>query len=352
MNDTLQFTQSNFPELGYTQQNGVWHPLPGTISSLKVAARVAARLEQKKYGKISLNTEYQLLDQMNERSTNNTGIYEDTFMKWCMWDYLTASKKNYEVRSSNLPLPLPNTVQKNMLKCFEPIQEGELRIDEYIEFCSEHSLDTTCTVGEDGTRCVALPEIDLKKKQLVGLVPKLGKNGLPLPNQFPVQNNKEIESYLKSEIVKSSNLYLIMAQSVTKNAAPFCLAAFGTDNKFNHQDVIRRFCYLKKICEKKGVVIIGFSSDQDTKLFKAMKALSGLGRQPDLLPSKWKEFYYALFESEFIMVSDILHYATKTKTRETRKSYPLKMGNHIISTVAYLTILDNSTPGQPLPFCK
>lgn len=346
------FAKHNFPDLGYQHDVEVWSLLPGTVASLKVIAEISLKLQSQTFSVSTFKSGFKLLDFMNERSIQNFGDYNKTLMLWCMWDYLTASRKNYEARSHNLPLPLTNTVQKNMLKCFEPVCEGEFRIDEYIDFCRQNNWDTTCTIGEDGTRCVALPAVDIKKKQLVGLVPKLDKHGLPLPFQFPVNSNEDIKNYLAKTEEYSTNLYVIMAQSVSRNASPFCLAAFGTKNKFNFEDVCNRFNFMTRALKLKGVEVLGYSSDQDSKLFKGMKLMSELGQQPKTLHDTWNEFYFAKLKTNQIFVSDTLHYATKTKTRETKKSAPLKMGDHVISCVPYLTVLDNSKKGENLPFCK
>lgn len=65
-----------------------------------------------------------------------------------------------------------------------------------------------------------------------------------------------------------------MAQLLVDNAPAFCLTVFASDNKFNHNDVLARWTFLKDELEKLDIQITEFSSDGNTRCLKAMKIWS------------------------------------------------------------------------------
>lgn len=68
-----------------------------------------------------------------------------------------------------------------------------------------------------------------------------------------------------------------MVQPLSLDAQPFCLQIFGTDNKFNFSDAVKRHSFIRSELKKEGIDVLGFSTDGDPKLLKAMKILSQLG---------------------------------------------------------------------------
>lgn len=46
---------------------------------------------------------------------------------------------------------------------------------------------------------------------------------------------------------------------------------FGTNNKFNYKDVINRWSAMEKMASEFGIKILGYLSDDDTRLLKAMQ---------------------------------------------------------------------------------
>jgi len=74
--------------------------------------------------------------------------------------------------------------------------------------------------------------------------------------------------------VKASTGYLIMAQPLADGSPPFCLALFGTDNRFTAEDVAKRWAWMKLEAQQHGITIAGFSSDADPKLLRAMRCLA------------------------------------------------------------------------------
>lgn len=68
-----------------------------------------------------------------------------------------------------------------------------------------------------------------------------------------------------------------MAQPLKENTPPFCLALYGTDNKFNSDTIMKRLKYIQQELLSVGIQILGISSDGDPKLLKSMVILTELG---------------------------------------------------------------------------
>lgn len=81
-----------------------------------------------------------------------------------------------------------------------------------------------------------------------------------------------------------------MAQSLSDRTPSFLLKLFGTDNRFTHTDVLDRWKTMNTEAEKYGIKIMGYSSDGDNRLLKAMRLTSNLpsnSRKNLLVHWKW-----------------------------------------------------------------
>lgn len=110
-----------------------------------------------------------------------------------------------------------------------------------------------------------------------------------------------------------------MAQALSRLALPFCIVMFGTHNKFDFNDVLQRWKFIKSNAERRGMIIVEFSSNEKTKLLKAI-------RQSNKLPVSetneenynWAWYnagYYKKDYASLSFVQDTVHVATKLRTR-------------------------------------
>lgn len=98
-----------------------------------------------------------------------------------------------------------------------------------------------------------------------------------------------------------------MAQPLEANSPPFCVALFGTNNKFKHTDVEQRWSWLEREFLKVGLKIDGYSADGDGKLLKAMCIRTfSVGAQ-----SKWPWFHSSLSNDDQVMIQDSIHLLVK-----------------------------------------
>lgn len=104
------------------------------------------------------------------------------------------------------------------------------------------------------------------------------KTGFPLPGQHEINPVNDIKDAYETQII-SHNAYVFMAQPLIDRAPAFCLSIFGSDNRFQADDVLK-----ETESRKYGISIQGFSSDGDTRCLKSMKIKSGLPMQQNESP--------------------------------------------------------------------
>lgn len=121
------------------------------------------------------------------------------------------------------------------------IIEGELRATQLVEYLESIKSPKNIFLSEDGSGVIQKIVYDVHSNQLVGLVLPFKSNGMPKMFSFEAKSTEDIEKYL--QMPKSTLVYIIVAQPLKINASPFILQIFGTDNKFETADVLRRWAY-------------------------------------------------------------------------------------------------------------
>lgn len=124
----------------------------------------------------------------------------------------------------------------------ERIIEGELRTEQLVKYLEKTESPKVVFLAEDGSGIVKKVTHDSMSNQLVGLVlPINGTTGMPLTYTYKADSAKNIETHLAQP--QSSLVYIITAQPLKKGTPPFILLAFGTDNKFKTDDVLKRWMF-------------------------------------------------------------------------------------------------------------
>ena len=134
------------------------------------------------------------------------------------------------------------------------------------------------------------------------------------------------------------NVY--MAQPMDHNIPAFCLACFGTDNKFTAEHVLLRWQYIIKECERRRIWVVSLGGDGDSRLMKAMRISVGLfSKQIDSnlqeglvsplqtsIPSAWSAWFWLHRPTSVAYIQDVVHIAVKLKSRLIKPSVVLPMG--------------------------
>ena len=253
--------------------------------------------------------------------------------------FIYAGPLAYEFLQKNLHQALPSlrTIQRHIHTNYETINEGEFRFDGLASHIIQHKTTNSVTIGEDATRVISRVEYDSQTDRCVGFVLPLSENGLPLIDSFLAVSFDAIKNmFAKHATAKYA--YVFMAQPLAKNTPAFCLACFGTDNKFSAAHVLMRWRYIMHECEKKKIVVVSFGGDGDSRLMKAMKSSVFSSEselhQPSLfrpfsIPSQWRDWFWAQNLCSVAFVQDTVHIAVKLKSRLIRPSIVLPMGNYL-----------------------
>ena len=107
-------------------------------------------------------------------------------------------------------------------------------------------------------------------------------------------------------------MHIFYGKTSARSSA-FCPSIFVTNNKFTSVDVINIWNVMQKLAPEVGIKILGFSSDGDTLLLKAMQTSA-----------------YSQQSSQYY-VQDTVHIGTKLRTRLLKPNVTLPIGNFLIS---------------------
>lgn len=120
------------------------------------------------------------------------------------------------------------------------INEGELRAKELKFYLEKIGAPNSVWLSEDGSGIVQRAVYDVHSNKIVGLnLPLDRTSGMPLSSQYEAKTLGDIENHMQNQL--SSLVYVIIAQPIQPNAAPFVLQLYGTNNKFSSADVANRW---------------------------------------------------------------------------------------------------------------
>lgn len=285
------------------------------------------------------NAETNMLQRfINSSETNTTrkkqGYRFDTLIKmFAAFIKMIAGLLAYETLHANFPLSLPSvsTVNRFIAENGPEIIEGEMRIDELVDFLKKRNLPLEISISEDLTRCTPKISYDHKTNQLIGFSLPYERNGMPIPSSFPARHVKEIQGHFtKISNTVSSNAFVQMAQPVMPNSPPFCLLIFSSDCKYTALQVLRRWQTQARMLKEKSVTINNIATDGDPRALMAMKVLSRIGQQN--LSYLDCEYFSCGGSVETTFVQDVTHIITKSRNRVLLCSRLFPLGKRIISS--------------------
>ena len=244
--------------------------------------------------------------------------------------YLLSGRMGYSVMSKNLPFPAVSTVRA-VVHSNELCNEGEFRIEALKNYLLTRGYPLKVFLSEDGTRVVGKVMYHPATNQVVGFVPKLDENGLPIQGSFPATSAAVMAGYFQTNVL-SNYAYVIMAQPLYPKAPPFCLCIFGTDNVFTADQVELRWKWTRAALKEKGIEVIGTASDGDSRLMKAMRSASIIPSNPS---AAWPWFQMNL-KTDFVCIQDFVHIMVKLKSRYLKPSIILPIGPTTVASKGHL----------------
>ena len=122
-----------------------------------------------------------------------------------------------------------------------------------------------------------------------------------------------------------------MAQPLIPATPAFILACFGTDNSFSTEEVLKRWCYIREECNKRGIRVISHGADGDTRALLGMKISTNflvkdksftdsVRECPIKIPSKWHTWFLLNHPTSICYVQDMVHVGVKLKSRLLKPS--------------------------------
>ncbi|KAG4072027.1 hypothetical protein HA402_008468 [Bradysia odoriphaga] len=334
-----------------------------------VSAEVTTSSNSSKDESISENTEHNhdLRSSSNVTSENMLQIFmksaqrhsnrnkhgyrhDDTTKMFAGFLKMVGGLLAYETLHANFPLSLPSvsTVNRFLTDNGPRVIEGEMRVDELLEYLQSRNMPLRISISEDGTRCTAKISYDPKTNQLVGFALPLGSNGMPITSSFPARNVQEIYRHFTNSLnFISSTSYVQMAQPTEPTGAtPFCLMMYATDNKFTALDVYRRWNFQAGILNGKGIEINNIASDGDPRLLMAMKVLSRIGQyDQSYLDCKW---FSCGGYVQTTFTQDYVHIITKQRNRILKYSRIFPIGDRVISFSHLKYLIENVSKDKHL----
>lgn len=223
-------------------------------------------------------------------------------------------------------LPSISCLNKFIANNSSNIEEGFFDFDGLCQFMEQRDLPKVLWISEDATRVTSKIEYDSRTNKLVGFTMPL-VDGIPARDTFVATSAKAIQDHFKNA-VRSNYAYVIMAQPISPAAPGYCLAIFGTDNRFTAADVTKRWQYIKLNLKERGVIVLGFGFDGDTRLLKAMRQGAQLSSTKDPSRPEWR-WFQANYSTEDCAsyAQDTVHIATKLRTRLLNDKIKLRFGD-------------------------
>jgi len=289
----------------------------------------------------------------NAESVPNHRRHPDILKKFATALLIYAGPLTYEFIHSNMPEALPSlrTVQRSISCEYKSFSEGIFYFDDLLAHIKHHNTSTVISIGEDATRVIARIDYDCETDRCVGFVLPVDSDGLPLVDSFLAVSYKAIEDMFLSA-TKAKYAYVYMAQPMSLNAPPFCLACIGSDNKFTAQHVLLRWKYIYEECSRRGLIVVSFGGDGDSRVMSAMKESTSLLslKEPLLnsipfspavprIPTAWKEWFQIHPRSTVSYVQDVVHVGVKLKSRLLKPSIRLPMGPQFCASGNHLQMI-------------
>lgn len=264
-----------------------------------------------------------LLESCYRNTIGNCGNrYTEELLLTSAYLFLRTGAQQYTFFSQNAHLPSVNRIREFIMKDIQKMKEGELNFDGLLKYLEENGFEKEVAIVEDATKIIESVELDFSGDFLTGLTaPYDFLTGLPYNDYFIADSFDNIRSAV-TNFNKSGYVNIILAVANSTNAVPFLLGYFGTDNRFESSHVLARVRYMKKELSSRGINLICFGSDGDSRYLHTQKVLINFGVQINFGPLE----LYGNIDPECLSNQDGLHLAKKLKNCLFQPSHYLQIG--------------------------
>ncbi|KAK3928956.1 L-lysine 4-hydroxylase [Frankliniella fusca] len=293
-----------------------------------------------------------LLNKLMETAMKNSARekhgrrYDNDLKYFAVYLFIVAGRFTYEWLYENLKPALPSLsqVERILASTSGSVTEGKFRFQELNDFLESKNLPKKVFISEDATRIIQKFAYDLTSDQIIGPVPPLAQNGVPIINSFPASSAAMIATHFDKN-VPSSSAYAIMAQPLQDGSPTFCLNLFETDNKFEAFHVLKRWHFIHAELLKWNIEVTGFAADGDPKVLSAMQSHMFSEGPPGI--DDFKEFYFARPDMKYFVLQDFIHTVNKFRHRLSPAVY-LPIGNYVASPSHLRVLMDERSKDEHL----
>lgn len=203
--------------------------------------------------------------------TKNGNRYGSKLKLFAAYLYIYGGRSLYMDIAKNLKRSLPSlrTVNRTVSAHMD-YKEDDLRIEELSIYLDLKKYPNKVWIEEDQTRIKGRIEYWSKTNQVVGFVLPITENGLPAKNCFLATSASTIKDFILNNAM-STYVNVLVAQPMQDGAYPFCIASYGTINRFDTRQVLNRWDHIHATCSSYGITVEGYSGDADSKILRAMK---------------------------------------------------------------------------------
>lgn len=208
--------------------------------------------------------------------------YDVDFKRFCVYNRVLSGRMPFNALHLNLKgcLPSISTTNRYIHRTDHAVIEGELRVDELLNYLEERQQPMWVCLSEDGTRVENRIQYDSRTNQVVGFVLPTDQNGMPVPLYFKARTADEIVHHFSQNNEVAQNVITVMAKPIG-NAPAICILVFGTDNRYPADVVSSRWTYITQQLNNVGINVASISSDSAPTYNAAMRKNSQLGQDSD-----------------------------------------------------------------------
>lgn len=278
--------------------------------------------------------------------------YDQVVRQFATSLYILGGRTAYEFIRLNIPgfLPSIQTIQSFINASANYTTEGHFNYDDIQDYFNINQSKLGF-YAEDTTAIIPKITYDTKTNTFIGFSLPLDNNGIPIANSFSTNSYTQLEKwYSDITMAKSLNACLIQPLSSNSKISPYLLSAFGTDNSFISTEILSRWQYVFEQSKIKGIRIIGYATDCDSRYLHSMRVSLGFFADfayhyhPDIfhvnIPKTWSWFYmhHSLL---YICFQDPMHVVTKLRNRLLSVTTHLLLGNQLINMEPLLYLINN-----------
>jgi hypothetical protein len=183
-------------------------------------------------------------------------------------------------------------------------------------------------LSEDATSVVGKRMYARKSNSVTGFsLPLSTISGLPDQKDSAANNAHDIVRMFR-EFKRATVAMVVMVQPLADGISPLRLLSFGSDNRFNSNDVKNRLNFIAQNLASDGIEVLGYSADGDSRELKVMKELLQLGTTSPIFGEKATWFSVSFLETK-IPFQDTIHEGAKLRTRFLKIGKILPFGSLI-----------------------